>query len=161
VPQKIANDNVFGLLSLHAVILFSGGCTMDARFGDIDERFPMIYEHKDPTATSMPWPPHSSRPGKFQPGPLQWNDVGHPDMRCGHWELEPNNPWIHSAHERTSVPLTQVRLSSHPGPSQGHGVPFHEMMGPEFQPLNSSGGINQQRPLHPQGHAWFQGDVER
>jgi hypothetical protein len=83
--------------------------TMDAIFGGIN-----------PTATSVPWPPQFSRPRKFQPGPLQCNDVGHPDMRCGHWELRPNNPRTHSAHERTSVHLTQVHLNSH----------------------NSSGGIN-------------------
>jgi hypothetical protein len=119
----------------------------------------MFYNHRNPPATSIPWPPQSSMPGKFQPGPLQWNDVGHRDMRCGH-------PRTHSTHERTSVPLTEVHLNNHihlhhPGTSQGHGYPFHEIMGPEFQPVNSSDGINQQRPLHSQGHAWFEGDVER
>jgi hypothetical protein len=125
----------------------------------------MVYKHRNPTATSVPWPPQSM-PGKFQSGPLRSNDVGHPDMRCGHWGLEPNYPWIHSAHKRTSVPLTQVHLNSHihiqhPGPSQEYGYPFHEIIGPQFQPVNGSDGINQQRPLHFQGHAGFEGDVER
>jgi hypothetical protein len=92
----------------------------------------MFYKHRNPTATSVPWLPQSSMPGKFQPGPSQWSDVGHRDMRSGHWELEPNNPWIDSAHEIIAVPLTRVHLSNHidmhhPGPSQEHGVPFHEM----------------------------------
>jgi hypothetical protein len=116
---------------------------------------------RNPITTLVPLPPQPSMPGKFHPGTSQWKDVGHAHMRGGHWELAPN-PWIHNSHGTSSVPLTEVHLSSHihihPGPSQEQGVPFHEMMGPEFQSAKSFGGINMQRPLHFQGH---EGDVER
>lgn len=83
-------------------------------------------------------------------------------MGAGHWELAQK----HSAHGTSSVSLTQVHLSSHihilcPGPSQGQVVSFHEMMQTEFQPVNSFGGINQQKPLHFHAYAWYEGDVER
>jgi hypothetical protein len=130
---------------------------MDARFGDI-EQFPAVYKLRYPTAKSVPWPPQYSRPRKFQPGSLQWIDVWHRDMRCGHWELGTNNP---CRHERTSTRLTQVHLGSHPGQIQGYGYPFHEILGPEFEVVHSSVGINQQRPLQFQRHAWFKVGVER
>jgi hypothetical protein len=53
---------------------------MDTRFGEMDEQFPMVHKHRNPTTTLVPWPTQPSMPGKFQRGPLQWNDVGHPHM---------------------------------------------------------------------------------
>jgi hypothetical protein len=64
------------------------GSSLAARFGDIDEQFPMIYKHINPT-TSVTSPPQPSMPGKFQLGPLQRNDVGHHHIGSGHWELAP------------------------------------------------------------------------
>lgn len=136
---------------------------MDARFGDIDERFPVLHKHRNLT-TSLPSSSELSMPGKFQPGPSQWNDAGRPHMRSGHWDHAPN-PWIRSAHSANSVPLTQGHLGTHvrmlnPGPSQGQGIPFHQTSGPEFQPIDSFGGVNRWRPQF-QSRTPFEGDVER
>jgi hypothetical protein len=88
---------------------------------------------------------------------MKLTDVGHRNVRCGHWEFGTYNP---RRTERTSARLIQLHLGSHSGPSQGYGYPFHEILGPEFQ-VNSSCGINQQRPLHFQCHASFKVDEER
>jgi hypothetical protein len=37
--QKIVNEDGFTLWSLNAINLFSDGSSIDARFGDIDERY--------------------------------------------------------------------------------------------------------------------------
>jgi hypothetical protein len=103
--------------------------------------------------------------GNVQPEPSQWNGVGRPHIGCGHLELA-HNLWIHSARGTTSVPLTEVHLNTHiqmlhPGQRQGQGVPFHEMLGPEFQPVNRFGEVNQQRCMNFQSRALLEGDVER
>jgi hypothetical protein len=95
----------------------TGGSSVDAKFGDIDERFPVVHKRRYPTTTLVPSPTQPSMGGKFQPEPSQWHDVGHPHMGSGHWELA-SNPWIHSAHGTSSVPVTQGHLSTPPGPSQ-------------------------------------------
>ncbi|XP_033608498.1 uncharacterized protein LOC111867245 isoform X3 [Cryptotermes secundus] len=140
-----------------------GSSSIDARFGDIDERFPVLHKHRNLT-TSLPSSSELSMPGKFQPGPSQWNDAGRPHMRSGHWDHAPN-PWIRSAHSANSVPLTQGHLGTHvrmlnPGPSQGQGIPFHQTSGPEFQPVDSFGGVNRWRPQF-QSRTPFEGDVDR
>ncbi|PNF20268.1 hypothetical protein B7P43_G14856 [Cryptotermes secundus] len=103
-------------------------------------------------------------PGRFQPGPSQWNDAGRPHMRSGHWDYA-SNPWIGSAHSANSAPLTQGYLGTrvrmlNPGPSQGHGIPFHQTSGPEFQPVDSFGGVKRKRPQF-QSRTPFEGDIGR
>jgi hypothetical protein len=100
-------------------------------------------------------------PGKFQPGPSQWNDVGHPHLGSGRWEPA-SNPWIRGAPGSSSVGHlgSHMRLL-HPGPSQGQGGPFHRSSGPEYQPINSFSGINRWRPPQFQSRTSFEGDVER
>jgi hypothetical protein len=123
-----------------------------------------MHKHRNPTTTSVPSPPEPSVQGKFQPGPSQWNDV-HPRLISGRWEPAPN-PWIRGALSSVSVPLTQGHLGTHmrmlhPGPNQGQGGPFHRSSGPEFQPVNSFGGINRWRPPQFQSRTHFDGEVER
>lgn len=117
----------------------------------------MLRKHRNPSMTSVSLPAQPSMPGDFQPGPSLWNDSGHPYMVHGNLELA-HNPWYHSAHGTSSVPITEVRLSSHirilhSDQRQGQGVPFHEILGPESQ--------RHQRPLHFHDHAPFEADVER
>ncbi|XP_033607972.1 uncharacterized protein LOC111866139 isoform X3 [Cryptotermes secundus] len=57
-----------------------GGSSIDARFGDIDERLPVPHKHKNLTP-SLSSSSELSMPGRFQPGPSQWNDAGRPHMR--------------------------------------------------------------------------------
>jgi hypothetical protein len=143
----------------------TGGSSIDARFGDIDERFPVLHKHRIPNTSSVPSSSELSVPGKFQPGPSQWNDVGHAHMRPSPWEHTPNS-WMCSPHGTNSVSLSQGHLGTHgrmlhPGQSQGQGVPFHQTSGPEFQPVNSFGGISRWRPPQFQSRAAFEGDIDR
>jgi hypothetical protein len=99
-----------------------------ARLGDSDERFQLAYECRYPTMFSVSWRPQPSTPGNLQPESSQWNDIGHPHIKCGYLELA-HNLRIHSERGTTSVPLIEVHLSTHIQmlhPGQRQGVPFHE-----------------------------------
>jgi hypothetical protein len=117
----------------------------------------MVHKHRNPSMTPMSWQAQPSVPGDFQPGPSLWNNSGRPHMVHGNLELAPN-PWHHSAHGASSVPITQVHLRSHiqilhSDQRQGQGVPFHEILAPESQ--------HHQRPLHFNDHAPLEADVKR
>jgi hypothetical protein len=137
----------------------TGGSSVDARFGDIDERFPVLHKHRIPATASVPSSSELSVPGKFLPGPSQWNDVGHPHMRSSPWELAPNS-WVCSPHGTNSAPLNQGHPGAH-GRMLHPGPPFHQTSGPEFQPMNSFGAVNRWRPPQFQSRAPFEGDVDR
>lgn len=159
------NEEGFKTVKYTYQYFVAGGSSIDARFGDIDERFPAMHKLRNPTPTSVPSPPEPSIPGKFQPGPSQWNDVVHPHLGSGRWEPAPS-PWIRGALGPVSVPLTQGHLGTHmrmlhPGPNPGQSSTFHRTSGSEFQPLNSFGGINRWRPPQFQSRTPFEGDVER
>ena len=165
MPQKMIYWVSLKPCEVTYLYFVAGGSSFDTRFGDIDERFPAVHKHRNPTTTSVPSPPEPLIPGKFQPGPSQWNDVGRPHLGSGRWEPAPS-PWMRGGLGSSSLPLTQGHLSTHmhmlhPGTSQGQSVPFHRPPGPDFQPVNSYGGINRWRPPQFQSRAPFESDIER
>jgi hypothetical protein len=125
--------------------MFSGGL-----FADIDER--LAYERRNPVS-SMSWPSQPSVPS-------QWDDVGRPDIGCGQFGVS-TDLWMDSAGSTNSVHLNTRIQMLHPFQRQVQAVPFHRMLGPEFQPVNSFGEGNRQRRMNFQGRAPFEGDVER
>ncbi|PSN35925.1 hypothetical protein C0J52_07164 [Blattella germanica] len=144
--------------------------SQDARFGDIDERFP-AHKPRNPVAVppSVPSPPEPSMPasGKFSSGQSNWNDMNHPHVESGRWEPSPH-PWIRGGPgpgptSGPSAPInsghlarTHIRLLN-----QGQSGTFHRPPGPEFQQMNNFGGMGRWRAPQFQSRPSFENEVDR
>ena len=109
----------------------------------------------------MPSPPEASMPGsgKFQSGPSQWNDMGHPHVGSGRWEPTPH-PWLRGG----PLPSQMSLPTSHLGPhvrlmNPGQSSIFHRPS--EFQPVSNFGGLGHWRTPQFQPRPQFESEVER
>ncbi|XP_066998871.2 uncharacterized protein [Anabrus simplex] len=137
-----------------------GNSPAGARFGDIDERFPVLNVRNAPTTAPSPEPPSSSS-SSLPPGPVpQWNELGSRHPRPVMWE-QPPHTWLRGA-PGPGGPLP-------PGPIPPpirllHQGPFHRQPAPsqDYAPgPNSMGSIGRWRPV-PQfsSRPPFEGDSE-